>query len=62
MKTAEDRSRCDDAEALNHRARERGIHRFAAAAEIVSSVRAVPISYEVVSSLPIRARGIPETD
>jgi hypothetical protein len=24
MKTAEDRSRCDDAEALNHRARERG--------------------------------------
>jgi hypothetical protein len=25
------------------------------------SVRAAPISYEVVSSLPIRARGIPET-
>jgi hypothetical protein len=29
-------------------------HRFAAAAEIASSVRAMPISYEVISGLPIR--------
>src|SRR6266540_6225039 len=29
-------------------------HRFAADAEIMSSVRAMPISYEVISGLPIR--------
>ena len=28
--------------------------RFAAAAEIASSLRAMPISYEVISGLPIR--------